>query len=76
MCSRCLSESHVPFTNNQAEQDLRRMELKQKVSGGFRSPESADSFAVIRSVFSTARKQGCNVLDALQLMFRANRLEI
>jgi hypothetical protein len=35
-------------------------------TGGFRSAEGAMDFALIRSLFSTAKKQGsCNVIDAL-----------
>ncbi len=62
---RFLIDPAVPFTNNQAEQDGRMMKLKQKISGGFRSQEGADDFAVIRSFISTARKQGWNVIQAL-----------
>ena len=38
------------------------MKLKQKISGGFRSRQGAEDFAVIRSFISTARKQGWNVI--------------
>ena len=62
---RFLFEPHVPFTNNQAERDLRMMKCKQKISGGFRSFDSAVNFTKIRSVFSTARKQNLNLLDVL-----------
>jgi transposase len=55
----------VPFTNNLAEQDGRKMKLRQKFSGGFRSEDGAKDFAVIRSVLSTARKQGWNMLQTL-----------
>jgi hypothetical protein len=41
------------------------MKLRQKISGGFRSDDGAKDFAVIRSVLSTARKQGWNILDHL-----------
>lgn len=62
---RFVTNLDVPFTNNQAEQDGRMMKLKQKISGGFRSPQGAEDFAVIRSFISTARKQGWNVIRAL-----------
>ena len=62
---RFLSDPTVPFTNNLAEQDGRMMKLRQKISGGFRSEDGAADFAVIRSVLSTARKQGWNLLQTL-----------
>jgi transposase len=62
---RFLADPSVPFTNNLAEQDGRMMKLRQKISGGFRSVEGATDFAVIRSVLSTARKQGWNMLQTL-----------
>ena len=62
---RFLSDPDVPFTNNEAERDARMMKLRQKISGGFRSQSSAEDFAIIRAVISTARKQGWDVLGAL-----------
>jgi transposase len=62
---RFLYDPAVPFTNNQAERDGRMMKLRQKISGGFRSFEGAMDFAVIRSFFSTAKKQGWNIIGAL-----------
>jgi transposase len=62
---RFLTDPAVPFTNNLAEQDGRMMKLRQKISGGFRCHDGAKDFAVIRSVLSTARKQGWNMLQTL-----------
>jgi transposase len=62
---RFLSDPSVPFTNNLAERDGRMMKLRQKISGGFRSDDGAKDFAVIRSLLSTARKQGWDILQAL-----------
>jgi transposase len=62
---RFLTDPSVPFTNNLAEQDDRMMKLRQKISSGFRSEDGAKDFAVIRSVLSTARKQGWNMLQTL-----------
>jgi transposase len=62
---RFLVDPSVPFTNNLAERDGRMMKLRQKISGGFRCDDGAKDFAVIRSVLSTARKQGWNMLRTL-----------
>jgi transposase len=62
---RFLIDPRVPFTNNLAERDGRMMKLRQKISGGFRSEHGAKDFAVMRSVLSTARKQGWNMLETL-----------
>jgi len=62
---RFLTDPNVPFTNNLAERDGRMMKLRQKISGGFRSDGGAKDFAVIRSLLSTARKQGWDMLKTL-----------
>ena len=62
---RFLSDPHVPFTNNLAEQDLRMMKVKMKISGGFRTMQGAKTFCTIRSFTSTCRKQGINIFQAI-----------
>ena len=62
---RFLTDFDVPFTNNLAEQDLRMMKVKMKISGSFRTLDGAQIFARLRSVVSTARKQRANILQTL-----------
>jgi transposase len=62
---RFLSDPDVPFTNNEAEHDLRMMKLRQKISGEFRSQQGAEDFANLRSLITTARKQGWNIINTL-----------
>jgi transposase len=64
---RFLADFTVPFTNNLAEQDLRMMKVKSKISGGFRTSQGAADFARLRSVISSARKHGFNISQALAL---------
>jgi transposase/transposase-like protein len=67
---RFTEDFEVPFTNNQAEQDIRMMKVRMKISGGFRTIAGAEIFATMRSVISTARKHGINILQALTMPTR------
>ena len=60
-------ESHVAFTNNRAERDLRMSKVKQKVSGCFRNREFAEAYCRISSYLQTMANRGYNPLVAIQL---------
>ena len=63
---RFMYDFNAPFTNNQAERDLRMVKLRVKISGGYRSRKAAEQHLTIRSYVSTARKQNVNVMDSLR----------
>jgi len=60
----------VPWTNNQAERDLRPVKIQQRTSGGcWRTRAGLADFAVVRSYLSTATKWGLDTLDVLEQLF-------
>lgn len=59
----------IPFTNNQAERDIRHCKVKQKVSGCFRSEEGAHFYIRVSSITITLRKNSLNVMDCFKKLF-------
>ena len=62
---RFMRDYSAPFTNNQAERDLRHCKTKQKISGCYRSWQGLVTYCSIRSLIDTTRKRGGAVLAAL-----------
>jgi transposase len=62
---RFTADFAIPFTNNLAEQALRMMKVKMKISGAFRTLAAAHDFAALRSLVATARKRGWNILQTI-----------
>src|SRR5216683_472967 len=71
-----LDDLRIPFTNNQAERDLRLAKVQQKISGTFRSATGATAFCRIRSYLSTMHKQGHPMLSALTAVFHGQPLPV
>ena len=66
---RFLTHPSVPFTNNLAEQAVRMSKIKQKVSGGFRTPIGLTHYCRIRSYCATLTKQRIPLFEALVQTF-------
>ena len=71
-----LDDLRIPFTNNQAERDLRMVKVQQKIAGTFRSDAGITAFCRIRSYLGTMRKQGQAMLAALAAVFAGRPLPI
>lgn len=59
----------VPFTNNQAERDIRGAKIKQKISNSFRTQQGAENYVRIQGFISTIRKHEMNVFQAIVTVF-------
>ncbi len=71
-----LDDLRIPFTNNQAERDLRWAKVQQKIAGTFRSATGVTAFCRIRSYLSTMHKQGRPLLAALTAVFHGHPLPV
>lgn len=60
-----LENPAVPPDNNGSERGIRKLKVKQKISGCFRSDTGADAFHALHSIADTAWKNGQSPLDAI-----------
>ena len=60
-----LDNPAIPSDNNGSERGIRKLKVKQKISGCFRSETGADAFHALHSIADTAWKNGQSPLDAI-----------
>lgn len=60
-----LENPAIPSDNNASERGIRKLKVKQKISGCFRSDTGADAFHALHSIADTAWKNGQSPLDAI-----------
>ena len=60
-----LRDPMIPSDNNSSERGVRKLKVKQKISGTFRSDIGADAFFAILSIADTAWKNNQSKLNAI-----------
>ena len=66
---RFVRDYAAPFTNNQAERDLRHVKIRQGVSGCYRSWQGLLDYCKIRSLTATDKKRGHFAIPAILACF-------
>lgn len=60
-----LSNPSVPYDNNASERGVKKIKIKQKVGGCFRTDSGADDFTKLHSIAETAMKNGNSKFNAI-----------
>ena len=63
-----LEDPAIPSDNNASERGIRKLKVKQKISGCFRSESGADAFFAIHSIADTAWKNNQSQLNAINTL--------
>ena len=64
-----LENPAIPSNNNGSERGIRKLKIKQKISGTFRSDNGADAFMTLHSITDTAWKNDQSPFDAILALF-------
>ena len=64
-----LENPAIPSNNNASERGIRKLKIKQKISGTFRSDNGADAFMTLHSVADTAWKNNQSPFDAIRALY-------
>jgi transposase len=65
---RFATNYHAQFSNNQAENDLRMLKVKLKISGCFRGWQGANDYMIIRSYLLTCARHNIDHFEALRIL--------
>ena len=68
-----LENPAIPSNNNGSERGIRKLKIKQKISGTFRSDNGADAFMTIHSISDTAWKNNQSPFDAILALFECEQ---
>jgi transposase len=71
-----ITDFKVPFTNNQAERDIRMTKVKKKIAGTFRTTDGANTFIKVTSYISTLAKNGVGTFNAILEAIKGNSVQL
>ena len=71
-----LTNFNVPFTNNQAERDIRMAKVKKKIAGTFRTSEGAQTFVKVMAYTSTLSKHGVGSFQSIKAAIKGKALNL
>ena len=60
----------APFTNNQAERDIRMSKVKKKIVGTFRTLKVVQTFVKFMTYMSTLAKNGVGAFEAIKTVMK------
>ncbi len=63
-----LENPAIPSNNNDSERGIRKLKIKQKISGTFRSDNGVDAF-MLHSITDTACKNNQSPFDAILALY-------
>ena len=64
-----LENPAIPPDNNASERGIRKVKIKMKNSGTFRSDQGADAFLDLLSIIETTKKQNKSPYAAIRALF-------
>ena len=64
-----LENPAIPSNNNASERGIRKLKIKQKISGTFRSDNGADAFMALHSITDTAWKNKQSSFEAILALY-------
>ena len=64
-----LENPAIPPDNNASERGIRKVKIKMKNSGTFRSDDGADAFLDILSIVETSKKHNTPIYNAIRALF-------
>lgn len=70
---RFIKNFKVPFSNNEAERNLRKIKMKINVSKRFGKLECAKDYAIIKTIIETSKKQGKDIFEVFSKISNGSR---